>query len=250
MMFIYLNLYNKLVKDDKVDKYSFYTWIMCYFIVLNIFIIREYGLITIESYFMLTGIIIVLVFVTTIMLSFYTIMKESNNWYYNIFPSVVLFWMLFHDSKNTWMEKNNFYMVIPFICMYTLKLINIMEKKSKLIKPNIILETIFYLILCFIEFLFCSDNNFTTWYYILVICIIMFDIFMDKEYNIVTFVLLSPFIMPVIIFYSLCAIRKRGVDEGISDIIYRLRNMHDRLKNKDEDFMVTMRDSMDIKNIL
>ena len=61
MMFIYLNLYNKLVKDDKVDKYSFYTWIMCYFVILNIFIIREYGLISIESYFMLTGIIIVLV---------------------------------------------------------------------------------------------------------------------------------------------------------------------------------------------
>ena len=56
--------------------------------------------------------------------------------------------------------------------------------------------------------------------------------------------------MPVIIFYSLCAIRKRGVDEGISDIIHRLRNMHDRLKNKDEDFMVAMRDSIDIKNIL
>ena len=199
---------------------------------------------------MLTGIIIVLVFVTTIMLSFYTIMKESNNWYYNIFPSIVLFWMLFHDSKNTWMEKNNFYMVIPFICMYVLKLINIMEKKSNLIKPNIMLESIFYFILCLIEFLFCSNNNFTTWYYILVIIIIMFDMFMDKEYNIVTFVLLSPFIMPIITCYSLCAIRKMGVEEGISDIIYRLRNMHDRLKNRDEDFIITMKDSMDIKNIL
>ena len=78
----------------------------------------------------------------------------------------------------------------------------------------------------------------------------MFDMFMDKEYNIVTFVLLSPFIMPIITCYSLCAIRKMGVEEGISDIIYRLRNMHDRLKNRDEDFIITMKDSMDIKNIL
>ena len=73
MMFIYLNLYKNLSDDDADDRYSFYAWILCYFIVLNIFIWREYNFLSIESYFMLTGIIIVLVFFTTIMLSFYTI---------------------------------------------------------------------------------------------------------------------------------------------------------------------------------
>jgi hypothetical protein len=249
MMFIYLNLYKKISNEDENDRYSFYVWILCYFIILNIFVLREYNMISIESYFVFTGILTIIIFITTVMLSFYTIMKESNNWYYNIFPSIVLFWILFHDSKNTWLDKNNFYMVIPFVCMYFLKIINILEKKTS-INYLLVSETIIYGILIFIEFIFCSTEEFKAMYYTIVCIMFIMDMYVYREIYTVSTVLVSPFILPVFLIYTMYAIKIKGIDDGVSDMVERLKNYYYDMVNKDENFIIQMRDSLDIKHVL
>jgi len=206
-------------------------------------------MLSVESYFVFTGMLTIIIFITTIMLSFYTIMKESNNWYYNIFPSVVLISVLLHDSKNTWIDKNNFYMEMPFICMYFLKIINILEKKTS-IKYLLISETIIYGVLITIEFIFCSSEQFKTAYYTMVCIMFIIDMYVYREIYTVSMVLASPFILPVFLIYALYSIKIKGIDDGVSDMIDRLKKYYYDLLHKDENFIIQMRDSMDIKYVL
>ena len=231
MGFIYLNMYQTWFKyENNIDRLSFYSWLFCYYIIVMIFLFENYNFISINTMMWSLITIWLVVWLMSIMTSFYIIMNESKYWYSNLFPSVVIFWILFHYSKEAIFIHSSSIIAVPIICIYILKIVHFIEsKKNKNILAG---STFIFICLITIEIMLYMNEISCLLYYILLGLFIILDMLWENVESAVTF-LISPFILPPIILWVLYK-KKKDKETTVNEIIHTINTYFtDRILKKD-----------------
>ena len=201
-----------LKKAEGSERTSFLLWIIVWCFVVLMFFMKDVNLLT--DIGIISAVWLFFVLLTTLMTSCYVIMKDSKAWTNQIFNVCVLHWVLTHKSKE-WLMSTPLMLCIPIVCVFIIRVANHIETKSD--PRKITFEMLVWIVIFAIELAYDLNLLDTTIFYICVFLLVYALVAMHIGVKLTLITLFSFIITPMIIFITLCKIKKYGWVEGMSD---------------------------------
>lgn len=201
-----------LKKAEGSERTSFLLWMIVWSFVVLIFSMRDANILS--DIGIISAVWLFFVLLTTLMTSCYVIMKDSKAWTNQIFNVCVLHWVLSHESKE-WLMSTPLMLCIPIICIFIMRVANHIETKTD--PRKITFEMLVWIVIFALELAFDLNLLDTTIFYMCVFVLTYALMAMHIGMKLTLITLFSFIITPIIIFITLCKIKKYGWVEGMSD---------------------------------
>tara|TARA_B100000424_G_C22839110_1_gene447875 strand:+ start:73 stop:909 length:837 start_codon:yes stop_codon:yes gene_type:complete len=245
ILMISLELFKKSSASYRINVIS---WLLGFQLISILFIFRDFNVFSDIFLGIIMGMILIIISIFTFLSSFHVILKESKKWYGNMYLLTIVYWVIFHDAYDSWLDidQPRIFLFIPIVCFIILKIIHNIE--TGCYHGQMFLD----ILSCFFLFLLeCMHNKHdTSGFYLGTMVVSFLSMFITTYYKTVLLTVIFPLILPAILLYCICILCIQGKKEGAMIIIKRIESIKKDFIKFEMDYSYGIDEDFSSNNIL